>query len=112
MRTTLIQRVLFSAAALVSAYSAHAVTIDEAINNMSPQVTSEAQVIDPRYDWQQHPSIIIGARNEEQLRQNLDAVGWNLTAEQVAKLGAASNPVVPYPYWHQRQFAERNPPPV
>jgi hypothetical protein len=61
MRTTLIQRVLFSAAALVSAYSAHAVTIDEAINNMSPQVTSEAQVIDPRYDWQQHPSIIMGA---------------------------------------------------
>jgi len=57
-------------------------------------------------------SIIIGARNEEQLRQNLDAVGWNLTAEQVAKLDAASNPVVPYPYWHQRQFLERNPAPV
>src|SRR6202035_2382325 len=35
-------------------------------------------------------NIIIGARNEEQLRQNLGAVGWNLTKEQVAALDAAS----------------------
>ena len=35
-------------------------------------------------------NVIIGARNEEQLRQNLGAVGWNLTPEQVAKLDAAS----------------------
>ncbi|EYF07222.1 aldo/keto reductase [Chondromyces apiculatus] len=54
-------------------------------------------------------SVIIGARNEEQLRQNLGAVGWNLTAEQVAKLDAASNVTMAYPYWHQRGFAERNP---
>ena len=54
-------------------------------------------------------NIIIGARNEEQLRQNLAAVGWNLTAEQVARLNAASEQVPIYPYWHQRQFAERNP---
>ena len=54
-------------------------------------------------------SLIIGARNEEQLRQNLGAVGWNLTPEQVAKLDAAS-PITPiYPYWHQRFFGERNP---
>lgn len=62
----------------------------------------------------QRPSVanvIMGARDEEQLRQNLGAVGWNLTAEQVAKLDAASNPEVPYPYWHQRSF-ERNPKPV
>jgi len=57
-------------------------------------------------------SIIIGARNEEQLRQNLAAVGWNLTKEQVAKLDAASARPKAYPYWHQRGFAERNPPPV
>lgn len=54
-------------------------------------------------------SVIIGARNEEQLRQNLGAVGWNLTAEQVAKLDAASATTPAYPYWHQRGFAERNP---
>jgi aryl-alcohol dehydrogenase-like predicted oxidoreductase len=54
-------------------------------------------------------NIIIGARNEEQLRQNLAAVGWNLTAEQVARLNAASDRSPIYPYWHQRQFVERNP---
>ena len=56
-------------------------------------------------------SVIIGARNEEQLRQNLGAVGWTLTAEQMKKLDAASAVTPIYPYWHQRQF-ERNPPPV
>jgi aryl-alcohol dehydrogenase-like predicted oxidoreductase len=53
-------------------------------------------------------NVIIGARNEEQLRQNLAAVGWNLTKEQVAKLDAASHVTPIYPYWHQLQF-ERNP---
>ncbi len=57
-------------------------------------------------------TVIIGARNEEQLRQNLGAVGWNLTAEQVARLDAASAPRIAYPYWHQNGFAERNPPAV
>lgn len=57
-------------------------------------------------------TLVIGARNEEQLRQNLGAVGWNLTAEQVAKLDAASATKKPYPYWHQAAFAYRNPPPV
>ena len=57
-------------------------------------------------------NVIIGARNEEQLRQNLGSVGWNLTAAQVAKLDAASQVTPIYPYWHQRQFADRNPPPV
>jgi aryl-alcohol dehydrogenase-like predicted oxidoreductase len=62
----------------------------------------------------QRPSVstvIIGARNEEQLRQNLGAVGWNLTPEQVAALDAASDVTPAYPYWHQRNF-ERNPKPV
>jgi aryl-alcohol dehydrogenase-like predicted oxidoreductase len=57
-------------------------------------------------------SVIVGARNEEQLRQNLGAVGWSLTAAQVVKLDAASARPLVYPYWHQRGFAERNPPPV
>jgi aryl-alcohol dehydrogenase-like predicted oxidoreductase len=57
-------------------------------------------------------SIIIGARNEEQLKQNLAAAEWNLTAEQVAKLDAASATTTIYPYWHQLQFWERNPFPV
>ncbi len=50
-------------------------------------------------------SVIIGARTEEQLRQNLGAVGWNLTAEQVAKLDRASAVTAVYPYWHQLKFA-------
>jgi aryl-alcohol dehydrogenase-like predicted oxidoreductase len=54
-------------------------------------------------------TVIIGARNEEQLRQNLGAVGWNLTREQVAKLDAASATTLTYPYWHQKGFVERNP---
>lgn len=60
----------------------------------------------------QRPSVatlIIGARNEEQLRNNLGAVGWNLTAEQLAKLDQASAAPKIYPYWHQAGFAERNP---
>lgn len=58
-------------------------------------------------------TVVIGARNEEQLRQNLGAVGWALTSEQVAKLDAASEVPQPYPYWHQRGvFQERNPKPV
>ena len=57
-------------------------------------------------------TVVIGARNEEQLRQNLGAAGWRLSAEQVAALDAASATTLVYPYWHQRGFAERNPPPV
>jgi len=57
-------------------------------------------------------TVIMGARNEEQLRQNLAAEGWNLSAEQVAKLDNASEVAPVYPYWHQRQFVERNPLPL
>ncbi len=57
-------------------------------------------------------TVVVGARNEEQLRQNLGAVGWNLSAEQVAKLDAASEVARPYPYWHQAGFKDRNPSPV
>ena len=57
-------------------------------------------------------SVIIGARNEEQLRQNLGAVGWRLTAGQMAALDAASDVVPPYPHTPYRQqegFARLNP---
>jgi aryl-alcohol dehydrogenase-like predicted oxidoreductase len=57
-------------------------------------------------------SVIVGARNEEQLRQNLGAVGWSLTPDHLATLEAASARPLPYPYWHQRQVIDRNPPPT
>ena len=59
-------------------------------------------------------TVLVGARNEAQLRQNLGAVGWSLSPEQVARLDAASAMVPPYPYYPywNGQFAERNPPPV
>ena len=49
-------------------------------------------------------TLVIGARNEKQLKDNLGAVGWNLTAEQVARLDAASDRPLAYPYWHQEGF--------
>ena len=58
-------------------------------------------------------SVIVGARNEEQLRQNLGAVGWSLTSEQVAKLDEASAVTAPYPhfpYRRQEGFARLDPP--
>ena len=57
-------------------------------------------------------NIVIGARNEEQLRQNLGAIGWNLTPEQVAVLDNASRRPPAYPYWHQMDFDVINPKPV
>lgn len=53
-------------------------------------------------------SILFGARNEEQLKQNLDAVGWNLTVDQVKSLDEVSETFPAYPYWHQRQFPMLN----
>jgi aryl-alcohol dehydrogenase-like predicted oxidoreductase len=57
-------------------------------------------------------TLIIGARNEEQLKANLGAVDWKLTDEQIAALDKASARPLAYPYWHQVQFDERNPFPV
>lgn len=57
-------------------------------------------------------NIVIGARNEEQLKHNLGALGWNLNADQIARLDAASAVQKVYPYWHQTFFHERNPWPV
>jgi len=59
-------------------------------------------------------SVIVGARNEEQLKQNLGAEGWNLSPGQVAKLDSASEQTLVYPYWRPRAAAgwgvDRNPP--
>jgi aryl-alcohol dehydrogenase-like predicted oxidoreductase len=49
-------------------------------------------------------SLVIGARNETQLKENLGAVGWNLSDEQVARLDRVSDVSPIYPYWHQRNF--------
>lgn len=49
-------------------------------------------------------SIIVGARNEAQLKDNLGAVGWDLTVEQVATLDEASKVTPCYPYWHEVGF--------
>jgi aryl-alcohol dehydrogenase-like predicted oxidoreductase len=59
-------------------------------------------------------SVLIGARNEEQLQQNLGAIGWKLSAAQMTTLDAASRVTPPYPYYPywNGQFGERNPPPV
>src|ERR1700693_4257555 len=54
-------------------------------------------------------TVIIGARNEEQLRQNLAAAGWSLSPAQIAALDRASEQTPIYPYWHQGQYAERKP---
>jgi aryl-alcohol dehydrogenase-like predicted oxidoreductase len=57
-------------------------------------------------------TVIIGARNAKQLRDNLGATGWTLTGDQIALLDAASQTPLPYPNWHQAGFRSRNPAPV
>ena len=56
-------------------------------------------------------SLIIGARTEEQLKENLACTGWNLSVEQIKKLDDASAVQPTYPYWHQQQKPGLNPPP-
>ena len=57
-------------------------------------------------------NVVVGARNEDQLRANLGAIGWSLSPDQIARLDAASRQHPPYPYWHQMDFDERNPKPT
>lgn len=57
-------------------------------------------------------NVVIGARNAEQLKQNLGSVGWKLSPEHMDLLNKASDVQPIYPYWHQRQFQNRNPLPV
>ena len=81
-------------------------TIAEETSNTIPQIALNWLLQRPTVS-----SVIIGARNEEQLKQNLGAFGWNLTQEQMAKLDRVSQTTPAYPYWHQRGF-KRNPSPV
>jgi aryl-alcohol dehydrogenase-like predicted oxidoreductase len=56
-------------------------------------------------------TVIIGARNEQQLRDNLATANWTLTDAEVERLDEVSALPLPYPYWHQQKFGgDRNPP--
>lgn len=57
-------------------------------------------------------NIVIGARHEDQLQENLGAVGWKLTSEQISRLEAVSRQTPAYPYWHQADCQKINPSPV
>lgn len=92
----------------------HLYTVVDALDQVAKE--TEKNVPQVALNWLlQRPtisSVIMGARNEEQLRQNLAAEGWSLSPSQIATLDRASEQQPIYPYWHQRQFTERNPPPV
>lgn len=82
--------------------------IDEIVKETGKSVTQIA------LNWVlQRPTVstvIIGARNEEQLKQNLGAIGWSLNSEQIKKLDTASAVTSIYPYWHQQvESSDRNP---
>ena len=83
------------------------IAVAEEVGKTVPQVA---------LNWLTHrptvSTVIIGARNVAQLRDNLGAVGWSLSKEQIATLDAASATTPVYPYWHQRGFEERNPKPI
>jgi aryl-alcohol dehydrogenase-like predicted oxidoreductase len=91
---------------VVSSKSEHLFTIVDALEMVSKETGKTIPQVALNWVLQRPTvaSIIIGARNEEQLKQNFGAVGWKLTAEQIAKLDAASDVKPIYPYWHQNQF--------
>jgi aryl-alcohol dehydrogenase-like predicted oxidoreductase len=92
----------------------HLFKVVEAIDEVAKETSKSVPQI--ALNWLlQRPTVstvIFGARNAEQLQQNLGAAGWSLTAAQIAKLDAASKVTRVYPYWHQAQFAQRSPLPV
>jgi aryl-alcohol dehydrogenase-like predicted oxidoreductase len=57
-------------------------------------------------------NVVVGARNEEQMKHNLGALEWTLTKDEIAYLDKASHQRPIYPYWHQTGFDERNPKPT
>jgi aryl-alcohol dehydrogenase-like predicted oxidoreductase len=92
----------------------HLYTVVEAIDEIAKETGKTVPQI--ALNWLlRRPTVstlIVGARNEAQLRQNLGAIGWALTPAQIARLDAASELPLAYPYWHQRQFPYLNPKPV
>ncbi|MGI4859367.1 MAG: aldo/keto reductase [Janthinobacterium lividum] len=93
---------------------AHLFQVIGAINDIAAETGKTTSQI--ALNWLlQRPTVatvLIGARDEHQLRQNLGAVGWKLTSQQIAFLDAASHVRPPYPYWHQHGHCERAPVPV
>lgn len=89
-------------------------TIIDALDEVSAETGKSVSQISLNWLLQRPTvsNIVIGARNEEQLKQNLEAAGWNLTTEQVKKLDEASKSEPIYPYWHQRQSEVLNPLPA
>ena len=89
-------------------------TVVDALDSVADQTGKS--VVQVALNWLlQRPTvanIVIGARNEEQLKQNLGAVGWSLSAEQITLLDKASHETPIYPYWHQMGFDQRNPMPT
>ena len=94
--------------------SEHLYTIVDALDKVAAE--TEKSVPQVALNWLlRRPtisSIIIGARNEEQLKQNLGVTDWKLSDDQVAFLDEASAQTPAYPYWHQAGFGERNPSPL
>ena len=92
----------------------HLYKVVDALDQVSKE--TEKSIAQVALNWiLQRPTIstvIVGARNEEQLRQNLAAAGWSLSSSQIEVLDRASEQKPIYPYWHQWQYAERNPLPV
>ena len=93
---------------------AYLFTVVDALDSVADQTGKS--VVQVALNWLlQRPTvanIVIGARNEEQLKQNLGAVGWSLSAEQITLLDKASHETPIYPYWHQMGFDQRNPMPT
>ncbi|HWD28277.1 MAG TPA: aldo/keto reductase [Rhizomicrobium sp.] len=89
----------------------HVYTVVDALDSIAKETGKTVPQI--ALNWLlQRPTVstvVIGARNEKQLTDNLGAIGWNLTSEQVKLLDKASATTPAYPYWHQKQFKERNP---
>jgi len=57
-------------------------------------------------------NVVIGARNRQQLQDNLGAIGWMLSAEDIGELDAASHETPVYPYWNQVLLDHRDPKPT
>ncbi|KAB8189779.1 aldo/keto reductase [Nonomuraea phyllanthi] len=93
----------------------HLYTVVDALDEIAAETGRSVPQI--ALNWLLHrptvSSVIVGARDEAQLRENLGAIGWSLTADQVARLDAAGATTAPYPYFPYRRqegFARLNPP--
>lgn len=93
---------------VVSSKSEHLHNVVDVLEQVAKE--AEKSVAQVALNWVlQRPTVanvVIGARNEEQLKQNLGAVGWKLSPDQVKRLDEASFVRPIYPYWHQRTFPQ------